>query len=117
MCFSHCLPEQQALASSFPSFAQQAISCPSPGLPVPQQEAEALSPFEQDFASFPLQHEAASFASLPAQQDISLPSFALASLCFEQAMSLWSADAIFSQQGQLAFAGLEFCPVGAGVVD
>ena len=37
-----------------------------------------------------------------------------------QPMSLWSAEAIFSQQGQvvLAFAGVEFCSgAGAGVVD
>jgi hypothetical protein len=57
--------------------AQQAISCPSPGLAVAQQEAEALSSFEH-LASLPLQ-QGASFPSFDAQHDISLPSFPPAS--------------------------------------
>jgi hypothetical protein len=58
---SDFIPEQQPFSLSLPpQHAFAVLSFPHPSL---QQPAAVLSSFMQDFASFPPQHDAISFAS------------------------------------------------------
>jgi hypothetical protein len=92
--FSHFFPH------SLPQLIDAVLSFPQPSL---QQEAAVLSPFMQDFASFPLQHELMLLAS---------------SLLWRMQLacaSLLSAEAILSQHAHLLFSA-EFCSGADGAV-